>query len=108
MSEKRAQDGSDVVKPYIPVLVAIISTFGITLGGNYLLVRDVVPEIVAPDRFTGREAAELKQDIADIRNEVIDLRLKVNDLPPRALLDRLIEVELRLDHLEGEVENNHQ
>ena len=106
MNGNKDNNKRDAIKPYIPVLVAIISTFGLTVGGNYLLVRDLSPELIAPDRFTGTEGQRLKAEIAQVRKEIVDLKLKINSLPPRALLDRIIKIETTLDRLEREVDKH--
>jgi len=107
MAEEKYNNQGNGVKPYIPVLVAIISTFGLTVSGNYLLVRDLTPEVVAPDRFTGTEAQKIKLELAQVRGDIVSLKLKINQLPPRELLDRIIKIELTLDRLEREVNKYH-
>lgn len=99
MTDNRVNNQRDGIKPYIPVLVAIISTFGLTLGGNHLLLNSLTPEAIAPDRFTGTEAKALEQRIAKLEDEVKDLRLDLNKLPPRELTDRVLSLEIQLRRL---------
>jgi len=95
----------DGLRHYIPVLVAIVVTFGGTVGANYLLVRDVVPEIVRPDPYTGAQgsliASQLTQHINNDRLGSASLERRVSVLEAQyvvilrnqeRILDRLDEL----------------
>jgi hypothetical protein len=97
---KDAHNPNDGLRHYIPVFVAIIVTFGATFGGNYLLVRDISPEVIAPDRFTGTEGRALEARVTELERKVdklppVELRIEV-----RLLRNDLNNLEERLDRLE--------
>ena len=108
MADNKPRDG---VKPYVPVIVAIIVTFGATFGANSLLVHNATVEVDAPDRYTGtqaiadREWVEARLDA--LGNEITQLRRDLDKLPPRALTDRVLKLELELKELRRIVEANH-
>ena len=107
MNPKKINNGRDVVRPYIPVLVAIVSTFGLTVSGNYLLVRDIAPELMAPDRFTGEEGKILERRLDAIEIGVTQLRGEMDLLPPRELTDRILKLEGSLEQLRIDVNRMH-
>jgi hypothetical protein len=51
---------------HIVLLGYFCGAFVSAIGGNYLVMRQMAPEIVAPDRFTGTEAQSLIRDLEHI------------------------------------------
>jgi hypothetical protein len=107
MNNEKKNNGSDVVKPYIPVLAAVILTFGGTLGGNYLLVRDAADSIIVPDRFTGTEGREFERRIDEIEREDASLRRDLDNMPPRELTERILRLEVAVQQLKRDIERAH-
>ena len=104
MANGGGNNPKDGVKPYVPVLVAIISTFGLTLGGNHLLLSGLTPEAIAPDRFTGTQAKAFEQRIISLESEVRALRRGLDRLPPRELTDRVLSLEIEMRELRKDFE----
>ena len=104
MANGNGNNSKDGVKPYVPVLVAIISTFGLTVGGNYILVRDLTPEVIAPDRFTGAEGRSLEQRLDALERDILELRRLIDRLPPRELTERVLRLELEVAAVKKEIE----
>ena len=97
---KQEHNRKDGIRPYIPVLVAIIVTFGASVGGNYFLVRDISPDVIAPDRYTGTEGHALEARVTDLEHKVdklppVELRIEV-----RLLRNELNALGKRLDRID--------
>lgn len=105
MAHGSGDNPKDGVKPYVPLLVAIVSTFGLTLGGNHLLLRNLSPEAIAPDRYTGAEGAKLEARVTELEDEVSLVRLLIGQLPPRELTDRVLKLEIELRQLRQDIED---
>lgn len=94
---------NDLVSRYVPVLVAIVVTFGTTVGANRYLVNEITPELIRPDPFTGTEGKRLETAIETLRTEVVDLRRQVDKLPPRELTERVRIIELQIVQLQRDI-----
>ena len=104
MNNEKADTAKNGLKSYIPILVAIVVTFGGTVGGNYLLVRDVIPEVVRADPFYGVQGRSLDDRLTEVEKEERELKSKVNSLPPRELTERVLRLELLIEELRKDVD----
>jgi len=101
----KAHNPKDGLRQYIPVFVAIIVTFGGSVGANYLLVRDVVPTVVRPDPFTGTQGAQtsalLTQHISGARaiSASLDRRISVLEAQYAEILRNQQRILDRLDSM---------
>ncbi len=107
MNNEKNNNDRDGIKSYIPVLVAIIVTFGATVGGNYVLVTDLAPELAAPDRFTGTEAKAFERRLDAHKLEIAELRREMDKLPPRELTERILKLEVGLHQLQIDFKRVH-
>lgn len=83
-------------------------------GGNYLWMRSVAPSVVAPDRFTGSEAALLKSRISHIESTIdthtqhhpddvnqFDRRITTLEVQYAAIISNQGRIIAQLDKLNG-------
>lgn len=72
MNGTNGNNGKNGIRVWIPVIVAIIGTFGAGAGANYLLISrsGTLQEIARPDPFTGSEAAALTARVTSLEYHV--------------------------------------
>jgi len=91
------------IRPYIPVVVAIIGAFGGGVGANYLLVSNVAPDLqtlARPDPFTGAQGQAIEKRLSDLERRVDQLPPRELELAVQILRHDLNEIHRRIEKLE--------
>ena len=72
MNGSNGNNGKHGIRVWIPVIVAIIGTFGAGAGANYLLISrsGTLQDLARPDPFTGSQAAAIAARVTSLEYHV--------------------------------------
>ena len=72
MNGSNGNNGKNGLRVWIPVIVAIIGTFGAGAGANYLLISrsGTLQDLARPDPFTGSQAAAIAARVTSLEYHV--------------------------------------